>query len=595
MLLILGLLAGVVAARSRTIARALGGNPDWLATIEEVERLIQDRHLKPPPPEVVREAAVHGMVETLNDPYTQYVPPQEAQTFEKDLTGQFAGIGAEIELRDGWPTVRSPMQDSPALAAGLQPLDRIVAVEGESTQGGGVQGAVKRLLGAPGTPVRITIERPPVTEGEPAVRRELTITRAQIVSQGVRGLRWNQDLQTWDWLLDPQARIAYVRVEQFLPGVAERVRADLHAAEAQASGPLGAVILDLRDNPGGLLDEAVALAGLFVERGVLVSTRARDGVTVLEEHRAPGGAPMPTAPVVVLLNQRSASGSEIVGGALQDLGRGVVVGVRSFGKGLVQRVELLDSQPGAMLKLTEQRYYLPSGRLLQREDGATVWGVDPAPGFYVPMSSADERAADRALAPFTRLWARGAAVPPRLAPPALDLGSPTALRETLLDPQLSAALDAAQKRLATGDWSPTGAPLPPEIGAARVNAERAELTRQLVALSRRLNDLDRAVPATAGGVAGAAEPPADLWPDDHEVEGGYLEVTDARGARVARLKITEPGLEAWLMGAGVVPETVAPPASGAIDAAPRAGSSSPAEARPTSEPAPSSPSPGGAP
>lgn len=424
----------------------------------------------------MRLGAIRGMLSTLDDPYTEYIPPARQDEFDKVMRGEFVGIGAEIRMTEaGWLEITSPMDDSPALLAGLQAGDLIVAVDGVSTWQRDINRIMESLTGRPGTEVRITVERatdagaipesaldatvagetqvseraagepggpgqPPLVAPGPAEdarRFDLVITRDRIRTQTVRGL--HRDGQDWLWMVDPSRGIAYVRISQFTGDTAARLPVLLGGLREQG---MIALVLDLRRNAGGSMEAAIVVSNLFLESGEIVSTegRRRERATVMAQ---PAGT-LPDFPVAVLVDRGSASASEIVAGALRDNGRAIVVGERTFGKGLVQAIVPLPSGNG-QLKITEADYFLPSGRSLHRHEDSEVWGVDPTPGFEVRLTE-DE---------FVTLWdiRREEEVlrPGRDAEP--DLWSdPERIRERLQDPQLATAVRALQQYLEQGEW-----------------------------------------------------------------------------------------------------------------------------------------------
>lgn len=562
-------LAGVMVARLPDTIHALWGEGDWPRAVREVEGLISARHVSPPPANDLYTAAIDGMVDLLDDPYTEFVPPQQVAEFEKDLTGQFVGIGATITSRDGLPQIISPMPGSPALRAGLRPGDRILEVDGQSTRGLSLDQNIERVMGEPGTTVTLTVERV-VSPGpsDPPQCLKVPIVREAVSSPVVSGVRWDAARGRYDYLLDERRRIAYVRLDQFTPTAADELRGALLLAQCDAGqAGLGGVVLDVRDNPGGMLDEAIRVAGLFVERGVLVTTRAREGSGIAgEKHSAPGGAPFTGEPVVVLVSEASASASEIVAGAMQDRGRAIVVGTRTYGKGVVQTIEPLHTIPGALLKLTEQHYYLPSGRLLHRTDDSAAWGVDPTPGFHVPMTDEQRTTAYQRRQRWTAVWPADAqphALPGDEAEPVWS--DPASIRERASDPQLAGALDAVQKRIDTGTWVPTGETLPSGAGTRVAGGSRSELQDLQARLARELNRVQRRLDAVDGVTTdGPRARRSDLWPDAVDLTGGIIEIKDRNGAPVARLRITGPVVEPWLLDADVEPEPAADPAAGAV-------------------------------
>jgi carboxyl-terminal processing protease len=311
--------------------------------------------------------AIRGMLGTL-DPHSTFMDPEQYRILTSDTEGRFGGVGVEISVRDGWLTVMTVFDGGPADRAGMKPGDRFLAIEGRKARDMRMEEAVRRMRGEPGTQVRVTLRR----DGEPK-DIDLVLTREVIEVQVVQG-RVLPD------------RVVYVRVKAFQKGTTGEVRRVLDEAVARTrdDGGVSGVILDLRDNAGGLLDEAVLMADEFVSNGIIVSTRGR-GKRVLNEARAHGRGTRPEWPMVVLVNGFSASASEIVAGALQDHVRAVVVGTRTFGKGSVQT--LIELPDDSALKLTIARYYTPNGRSIQAH------GIEP--DMLVEQLDADALAAAR--------------------------------------------------------------------------------------------------------------------------------------------------------------------------------------------------------
>ncbi|MEM9193379.1 MAG: S41 family peptidase [Myxococcota bacterium] len=291
--------------------------------------------------------AIRGMVESL-DPHSTYMDPEEYRILTSDTQGRFGGIGGEIEVQDGWLTVLGVFDGGPADRAGLQPGDRFLTIQGRSARDLPIGDAVQLMRGEAGTDVQVGIRR----DGEDDAI-EVTLTREIIRVEAVEA-RVLPD------------RIAYIHIKSFQQTTTRELRRALDIAvdETRAGGGLRGVILDLRNNPGGLLDEAVLVSDEFLSRGTIVSTRGR-GDRVLSEARASSSGTRPDWPMVVLVNGYSASAAEIVAGALQDHGRAVVVGTRTFGKGSVQNI--IELPDGSGLKLTIARYFTPSGRSIQAE------------------------------------------------------------------------------------------------------------------------------------------------------------------------------------------------------------------------------------
>jgi len=323
-------------------------------TYANIERFIQvltkvrDHYVESVTTDKLMDSAIRGMLRTL-DPYSQYLDKEEAEKLETTTHGSFGGIGISIGIRDGWVTVISPIEGTPAWRAGIQGGDRIIKIDNVSTEGLSLDDAMKKMRGERGTKVDLSIYR----EGRERPM-DYTITRdiIQIKSVPYAGVL--------------SSGVGYVRLSNF----SERSREEIDAAIAkiEKQNPRG-LILDLRYNPGGLLSQAVEVSEEFAPRGKkIVFTRGRDP-SQNRDFYSSASSPHSSYPLVLLVNQWTASASEIVSGAVQDLDLGVVVGRTTFGKGLVQTViPLTRSVNGPKLKLTTAKYYTPSGRCIQKEE-----------------------------------------------------------------------------------------------------------------------------------------------------------------------------------------------------------------------------------
>ena len=511
----------------------------------EVKRAISDRFVTAPDEAKLRDGAIRGMVEALNDPYTIYVPASNAADFNKDLTGEYVGIGASVGMQDGWFTIMSPLEDSPAFRVGLMSEDRVVEIDSVSTKGQSVDQCIAKLLGEAGTSVRLTIERS-------GVRQEVTIVREKIKTRSVKGFhRSSTDPNVWDFVIDPSRGIAYIRLTQFTPGITEEIVGALGAAGAEL-GRVKGLVLDVRFNPGGLLNEAEDIADLFLKDGVIVSTKGRAHTE--EITRAQDAGTLPDFPVIILINGQSASASEVLAGALTENNRAMALGSRSFGKGSVQSVLTMQSGKGSELKMTEQGYYLPSGRSISRHDDSATWGVDPSPGFYVPMT--DEEI-------IAMLGVRRREEVLRAAAPAAAPISDERWNDHdwilghLKDPQLSAAVRALQAKIDTGNWAPPGATQEQKSAIATEELRRAREVRDR--MIRELDRLDRRVSAIEDGTdAPKGEAVSSLWADTLDPTGGTIEIKDKVGNVISRLNITGRDLERWLLDADVKPAEAKP-------------------------------------
>jgi carboxyl-terminal processing protease len=319
------------------------------------------------PEEVVIFELTEGLTGSL-DEFSSVIWPEERETFSRSTQGNFSGIGVQISKRDGRLIVVSPLENTPAMRAGLKAGDIIAEVEGKSTDTWSLNRAVQEITGPRGTRVSLGIERP----GEPELL-DYAITRDQIEIESIRG--WtHKPAGGWDYWIDPDNRIGYIRLSQFIPQTAD----DLDAAieQMQEDGPINGLILDLRFNPGGLLSSAIDICDRFIMEGPIVATVDADG-NVSPASKAHRLRTYPNFDMAVLINQGSASASEIVSGALQDYHRATIIGTRTFGKGSVQDLFPLTSNGAAYLKLTTQYYMLPSKRIIHRKPNAAEWGIDP--------------------------------------------------------------------------------------------------------------------------------------------------------------------------------------------------------------------------
>ncbi|MBL8965089.1 MAG: S41 family peptidase, partial [Phycisphaerae bacterium] len=507
----------------------------FLDPIIDVHSTLANRYISPIDDKALQQAAINGMIEALNDPYTQYVPPVARNDFAKELLGEYVGIGAQIITQDQWLTIVSPLEDSPAIRAGLMPGDRIREIDGVSTFGKTDVECVQILTGEPGTPVKLLVER----KGE---QFTLDIIRDQIKTRSVKGVHRDEAEGTrWHHLIDTSRSIAYIRLTQFTPRCAEEV-AEALASVGADKGKLRGLVLDLRGNPGGVLAEAERIADLFLPSGVIVSTRGRAVPEKITRASAPGTHP--DYPIAVLINGSSASASEVLAGALVENNRAIAVGSRTFGKGSVQSVETLRHARGAQLKFTEQGYYLPSGRSITRKDDSAQWGVDPTDGFFVPIT-------DKELLELLRVRREEEVI--RTRDPADDdknWSDPDWIVSYLKDPQLAAALKAVQVRADSGSWQPTGQPGITHTAVTLAELQRLEITRDRI--NRELGRIDNRIAALATAAEGATTTPRpDLIPDGVTLSGGQIRIYDKDGALVTTLRLTDENLERWLMDAGV--------------------------------------------
>ncbi len=294
------------------------------------------------------ESALNGMLTAL-DPHSSYLNEQDYKYMNEQTSGKFGGLGIEITMENGIVKIISPIDDTPAAKAGLKAGDYITDIEDETVVGQTLNEVVSKLRGKVGTKVKITVRR--VNEKPFSV----TLTRDEIKIQSVKHEIKNND-------------ILYVRISSFSDDVDVDVKKAFEDAQKELKGKLAGLVIDVRNNPGGLLDQAVKVSDLFLEQGEIVSTRSRNEEDTVK-YSATAGDIAANLPIVVMINEGSASASEIVSGALQDHHRAVILGEKSFGKGSVQTV--IPLRNNAAMRITTARYYTPSGRSIQAQ------GIEP--------------------------------------------------------------------------------------------------------------------------------------------------------------------------------------------------------------------------
>jgi len=299
-------------------------------------------------PEKLVETSIESMLESL-DPYTKYIPEKDMEDFKFMTTGNYGGIGALIQRKDEYAIISQPYKDFPADKAGLKTADRILKIDGQSIKGWELEKISDNLKGIPETKVELTIDRPGVEE---TIKK--TVERQKVHINSV----------PYYSMINKEKNTGYIRLSKFTENCSEEVRNAF--IDLEKNNELNKVIFDLRSNPGGLLDEAVKVANLFIPKGkTIVSTKGK-----VEKwnhtYRTESDPENTEIPLVILVDRASASASEIVAGAIQDLDRGVVIGERTFGKGLVQTTRPLSYN--GKLKVTTAKYYIPSGRSIQAKD-----------------------------------------------------------------------------------------------------------------------------------------------------------------------------------------------------------------------------------
>lgn len=321
----------------------------------DVFERVRSQYVDPVEDKELIESAVNGMLTDL-DPHSSYLNEENFDEMQVNTKGEFGGLGIEVTMENGLVKVVSPIDDTPAFRAGIQAGDYIASIDGEAVMGLTLSDAVDKMRGKVGTDIELVIRREGVNEP-----LEFTITRDIIKIQSVRSR--------------VEGNVGYVRITTFNQNTEDGLKKAIADIKKEIGGTLIGYVLDLRNNPGGLLNQAIAVSDVFLDKGEIVSTRGRDESDTKRDNATPGDL-ADGLPVVVLINGGSASGSEIVAGALQDHKRAILLGTKSFGKGSVQTVIPLPGH-GAM-RLTTARYYTPSGRSIQAKGIEPDIFVEPA-------------------------------------------------------------------------------------------------------------------------------------------------------------------------------------------------------------------------
>ncbi|MGM0471817.1 MAG: S41 family peptidase [Bacillota bacterium] len=312
-------------------------------TFKKVLGIVQQYYVDEVDMDQLLTGAIKGSLDSLDDPYTRYLSAEDYQEMQSSFEGEFGGIGIVVTMKHEDLTVVSPIEGTPGSKAGLQAGDLITKIDGQSTAGMTIKEAVKLMKGKPGTEVKLTIKRPSEDEDESEII-EVPITRAMIEVPHVKS-----EVKS--------GNIGYIRINQFAEEVGQDVQTELNKLQQQS---IDGIILDLRNNPGGLLEEAVEVTSNFIPNGPVVHIKERTG----KENTLLASSEIDPVdyPLIVLVNKGSASGSEILAGAIQDTDNGTIIGTQTFGKGVVQSVIPLDD--GSAVKLTTARYYTPEERYI---------------------------------------------------------------------------------------------------------------------------------------------------------------------------------------------------------------------------------------
>ncbi len=315
-----------------------------LKTFNEILDIVQKNYVEEIESKKLIEGAISGMMKSL-DPHSSYMTADMYKELEVETRGSFGGIGIEITIKKDVLTVVSPIEDTPAFNAGIKAGDQIIQIDGKSTKDITIMEAVKKLRGPKDSRVIITIMRETLTKP-----KEFVITRDVIKIRSIKTKIFDD-------------RIGYIRVSSFQERTVDDLKKEIKNINAKVGTTTG-LVLDLRNNPGGLLNQAIGVADIFLKSGIIVSTKGRTK-NMESQSAAKDDGDEPMCPMVILVNEGTASASEIVSGALQDNGRALVIGTQTFGKGSVQTVIPLEE--GSALKLTTAKYYTPNGRSIQAE------------------------------------------------------------------------------------------------------------------------------------------------------------------------------------------------------------------------------------
>ena len=345
-LVALGAVSALAAAQAVSFATAASGNADnykLLNLFGEVYDRVRADYVEKPDEQKMMEAAINGMLTSL-DPHSSYMNAKEYAEMNIKTKGEFGGLGIEVTMESGVIKVVSPYDDTPAKKAGILTNDLIVKIDGKDVQGLTLNEAVDKMRGAVGAPITLSIVR---DKKEPF---DVKLVRDVIKIESVKYSKEGDD-------------VGYIRISTFNEQAESGLQKAIADLDKQMDGKEKGYILDLRNDPGGLLQQAIGVSDVFMEKGEVVSTRGRNADQV-ERYTATPGDLTKGKPLVVLINGGSASASEIVAGALQDQKRATLIGTRSFGKGSVQTIVPLGNNEGAM-RLTTQRYFTPSGRSIQ--------------------------------------------------------------------------------------------------------------------------------------------------------------------------------------------------------------------------------------
>jgi carboxyl-terminal processing protease len=450
---------------------------DLAQLLAEVRKKLKEHYVAPFDEKKLQEEAIRGLLKGLKDPYTDFLSEQDLNQFQVQSKGVLTGIGVQLKLDEGRLTVRTPLEGSPALKAGMRPGDVIQTIDGKPAHGIEIQEAVNRIVGPDGTVVKLRVIH---TDG--AVQ-DLAVTRAQVTIPNLQGFRRGEDGR-WRYLLDPVHKVGYVSVLSFASRTPDELGDIVKGLQREG---LKGLILDLRSCPGGLLDSAVKVCDLFLDEGTILTTRSPGKGE--RTWKADAKDTLGDFPLVVLVNEQTASAAEIVAGALRDHKRAIILGTRTFGKGSVQTLVKLEG--GGALRVTTAHHFLPSGRNIQKRPGEKTWGIDPSEGFYLPITKEQGEALQsdrqkRDMIGFTK----------EEMPKWLEPVTARVIETAHADPQLAAALRTLVARLTGGEFLKVGRPEglahDHALQLERMRALRESIMRSIERLDAEIAELQRA-------------------------------------------------------------------------------------------------------
>jgi carboxyl-terminal processing protease len=415
------------------------------------------------------EAAIRGMLQSLGDPHSEFLSPEILKQFELAIDGELTGIGLELRSEEEQLVVITPLPGSPAQAAGLRPGDAILSVDGKSVAELGSTDAIGKIRGPAGSTVSLRVQK--LGGGIDT----LNVTRAAIRVPSVKGIVLDESGK-WSFWLDRGQKLGYARISDFSKQTPDLLRTALNELAAEG---LKGLVLDLRHCPGGLLASATEMAGLFLREGMIVKIKGEH--TNEQVLRTLGKNFVGDFPLLVMVDEHTASAAEILAGALKENQRATLLGSRTFGKGSVQTVIRVDGT--AAIRLTTAYFYLPDGRAIDRQPGNTEWGVDPSDGFFVPLT--DQQETDRLNQQRRREVLAG---PRQALPEKGDSAIAAALGGDFADPQLALAYKALAARVTSGAFTKVGR------SAEDVRehyARRERLLKQRAEAARRIEEIDR--------------------------------------------------------------------------------------------------------